>query len=32
MTAPKDATHGERIKKGYRDVTLFSQEDRYKRR
>jgi hypothetical protein len=32
MTATKDATHGASIKKDCKDVTLFNQKDRYKRR
>ena len=27
---PKDAKHSARIRKGYKDLTLFNQEDRYK--
>lgn len=27
---PKGVKHGARIKKGYKDLTLFDQKDRYK--
>lgn len=27
---PKDVRHSARIKKGYKDVTLFNQKDRYR--
>lgn len=27
---PKDVVHSARIKKGYKDMTLFNQKDRYK--
>lgn len=27
---PKDVRHSARIKKGYKDLTLFDQKDRYK--
>ena len=27
---PKDAKHRARIRKGYKDLTLFNQKDRYK--
>lgn len=27
---PKNMLHNARIKKGYRDITLFNQKDRYK--
>lgn len=27
---PKDAKHSARIRKGYKDLTLFNQKDRYK--
>ena len=27
---PKNTLHSARIKKGYRDITLFNQKDRYK--
>jgi quercetin dioxygenase-like cupin family protein len=27
---PKDVKHSARIKKGYKDLTLFNQKDRYK--
>lgn len=27
---PKNAPHSARIKKGYKDITLFNQKDRYK--
>ena len=29
---PKDVKHSARIKKGYKDLTLFNQMDRYKRK
>lgn len=27
---PKDVKHSARIRKGYKDLTLFNQKDRYK--
>jgi len=27
---PKDVQHGARIRRGYKDITVFNQQDRYK--